>query len=89
MESTGLFYLTIINIAAFFIYALDKLKAKRAARRISERALLALALFGGSVGAWLSMQIFRHKTRHFKFKYGVPFIFIIQIAAALYASTLK
>ena len=46
--------------------------------------LLLLALLGGSAGAWLGMQVFRHKTQHLKFKYGVPVIFLIQLAGAVW-----
>lgn len=75
-------YLLIINILAFVCYGLDKLKAKRNARRISERALLLLALVGGSVGAWLGMLVWRHKTKHTMFSIGVPVMLLLQ--AALY-----
>ena len=73
-------YLLIINILAFVCYGLDKLKAKRNARRISERALLLLALVGGSVGAWLGMLVWRHKTKHAKFRFGVPILLLLQVA---------
>ena len=43
-------------------------------------ALLLLALLGGSVGAWLGMYVWRHKTQHRKFKYGVPLILLVQVA---------
>jgi uncharacterized membrane protein YsdA (DUF1294 family) len=75
-------YLLIINILAFVCYGLDKLMAKRNARRISELALLLLALVGGSVGAWLGMLVWRHKTKHAKFRFGVPILLLLQ--AALY-----
>ena len=75
-------YLLIINVLAFVCYGLDKLKAKRNARRISERALLLLALVGGSVGAWLGMLVWRHKTKHAMFGIGVPVMLLLQ--AALY-----
>ena len=73
-------YLLVINILAFVCYGLDKLKAKRNARRISERWLLLLALIGGSVGAWLGMLVWRHKTKHTKFRWGVPIILLLQVA---------
>jgi uncharacterized membrane protein YsdA (DUF1294 family) len=73
-------YLLIINVFAFVSYGLDKLKAKRNARRISERALLLLALVGGSVGAWLGMLVWRHKTKHAKFRFGVPILLLLQVA---------
>ena len=72
-------YLLVINILAFVCYGLDKLKAKRNARRISERALLLLALVGGSVGAWLGMLVWRHKTKHAKFRFGVPILLLLQV----------
>ena len=73
-------YLLIINLFAFVSYGLDKLKAKRNARRISERALLLIALVGGSVGAWLGMLVWRHKTKHAKFRFGVPILLLLQVA---------
>ena len=75
-------YLLIINLVAFVCYGVDKLKAKRNAPRVSERTLLLLALLGGSVGAWLGMQVWRHKTKHAMFSVGVPVMLLLQ--AALY-----
>jgi uncharacterized membrane protein YsdA (DUF1294 family) len=81
-------YLLVINILAFVCYGLDKLKAKRNARRISEHALLLLALVGGSVGAWLGMLVWRHKTKHAKFRWGVPMILLLQVAVYWWLVTL-
>ena len=81
-------YLLVINILAFVCYGLDKLKAKRNARRISERALLLLALVGGSVGAWLGMLVWRHKTKHAIFSVGVPVMLLLQIAVYLWLTIL-
>lgn len=78
-------YIVVINIVTFFVYGIDKWKAKRSKWRISEAALLGLAVLGGSIGAWLGMKVWHHKTMHKKFKYGIPFIFIVQIAILLYA----
>ena len=75
-------YLLIINVLAFVCYGLDKLKAKRNAPRVSERTLLLLALVGGGVGAWLGMLVWRHKTKHAKFRFGVPILLLLQ--ATLY-----
>ena len=72
-------YLIAINVVTFFIYGIDKYKAKNAKWRISEATLLGLAAFGGSIGAWLGMKVWHHKTMHKKFKYGVPAIIMIQI----------
>ena len=50
-------------------------------RRISEATLLGLAVIGGSIGAWIGIRVWHHKTLHKKFKYGVPLILLLQIAA--------
>lgn len=76
-------YLIGINLVAFCLYGMDKHKAKTGAWRISERTLILAAVFGGSVGAWLGMQMFRHKTKHPKFYIGVPVIFVLQLAVAV------
>ena len=78
-----LFYLTTINVATFFLFGIDKWKAKRSQWRIAEAMLLGLAVMGGSLGAWSGMKIWHHKSRHKKFKYGIPFILLIQIAIVL------
>lgn len=73
-------YIITINIVTFFLYGIDKWKAKHAKWRIPEATLLGLAAIGGSVGAWLGMKVWHHKTMHKKFKYGIPLIFIAQMA---------
>lgn len=75
-----LIYLAVINIVTFFLYGIDKWKAKRTKWRVPESTLLWWAAFGGSIGALLGMKIWHHKTLHKKFKYGVPAILIGQIA---------
>lgn len=77
-------FLGIMNLITFIIYGADKMLAKMHSWRVPEILLLLLAALGGSVGAYLAMQIFRHKTLHLKFKLGVPLIFLVQIAAAIY-----
>ena len=79
LQKIIIIYLAIINVATFFTYGIDKLKAKRSKWRIREAALLMLAVLGGSIGALLGMKIWHHKTMHKKFKYGVPAILIVQI----------
>ena len=77
---SSVIYLAVINVVAFFMYGLDKWKAKRSKWRIPEATLLGLAVLGGSIGAWLGMKVWHHKTLHKKFKFGVPAIIIVQIA---------
>ena len=73
-------YLIVINVVTFFLYGIDKWKAKRSKWRIPEVTLLGLAVIGGSIGAWLGMKVWHHKTQHKKFKYGLPLILLAQIA---------
>lgn len=72
-------YLVIINAAAFVLMLSDKRKAIKKKYRIPEATLMWSAALGGSIGVWLGMQIFRHKTRHKKFTLGIPFILGIQV----------
>ena len=78
MTNVLLYYLIVINIVTFLVYGIDKWKAKQGSWRISETTLLILAVIGGSIGALLGMKVWRHKTMHKKFKYGLPLILIIQ-----------
>ena len=73
-----------INIIAFFMYGLDKSKAKRGAWRIPEATLLGIAFFGGALGAFLGMKVFRHKTKHVQFFIGGPVMLVLQIALAAF-----
>ena len=80
-------YLLAVNIATFFLYGIDKYKAKKGRWRISEATLLMMAVIGGSIGAWAGMRLLHHKTMHKKFKYGIPIINIMQVALAVYLLT--
>jgi len=75
-------YLAAINIVTFFLYGMDKWKARRSKWRVPESTLLWWAAFGGSIGALAGMKTWHHKTQHKKFQYGVPLILIAQIALA-------
>ena len=77
-------WLVLINLATFFVFGFDKLKAKykethENARRVPERTLFLLAALGGSVGALLGMKVWRHKTLHRSFRFGIPVILALQI----------
>ena len=74
--------IVIINIVTFIIYGIDKYKAKKGKWRIPENSLIGLAIIGGSIGAYLGMRIWHHKTMHLKFKYGIPLIIVIQLVIA-------
>lgn len=77
-------YLLVINALAFKLFGIDKYQAKKAGRRIPEATLLAMAVIGGSIGAWMGMQHWRHKTLHMKFKYGIPVLITLQVGIAVY-----
>ena len=76
----ALIYVVTINVVTFFLYGIDKWRAKHSKWRIEESTLLWWAAFGGSAGALLGMKVWHHKTLHRKFKYGVPAILIAQVA---------
>lgn len=65
-------YLLLINALGLLLMLSDKRKAVRAQRRIPESRLLTAAVLGGSLGVYLGMKLFRHKTRKDIFKFGVP-----------------
>ena len=88
MHQYSMYYLFAINIVSFFLYGIDKYKAKKNKWRISEATLLIIAVIGGSIGAWVGMRLWHHKTMHKKFKYGIPLIIIMQIALVAYLHTI-
>jgi uncharacterized membrane protein YsdA (DUF1294 family) len=79
MISVFAIYLIGINVLTFLIYGVDKWKAQRDKWRIPEDTLIWLAVAGGSVGALLGMNLFRHKTKHRKFFLGIPAILLVQL----------
>ena len=66
-----LWYLAAVNLVTFTVYGVDKAKARRGAWRVPEKTLFLLPLLGGSVGALLGMLVFRHKTKHWYFVWGI------------------
>ena len=77
-------YLLVINVVTFLVYGFDKSQSKNYGRRVPESVMMFLAIAGGSVGAWLAMKFFRHKTMHMLFYMGIPIIIIVQIFLAGY-----
>lgn len=77
-------YLAVINLLGFMTMGLDKWKAIHHAWRIPEFMLFLVALLGGSIGSFLGMHLFRHKTKHWYFLFGIPLIMALQIIAAAY-----
>jgi len=77
-------YVVIINIIAFVVMLHDKKQAKKHKKRVPEKRLFLIALAYGSLGIFLGMYAFRHKTKHPSFVYGIPSILFIQIFLSLY-----
>ena len=77
-------YLGIINLVGLYVMWADKRKAKKDQWRIPEKALFLVALLGGCLGTTLGMYWFRHKTKHWYFKYGMPAILVIEAALLVY-----
>lgn len=77
-------WLIAINLVTFAVYGADKRRARRGAWRVPEKTLFLLPLLGGSVGALAGMRVFRHKTKHWYFVWGVPAILLAQAALAVW-----
>lgn len=75
-------YLVAVNLIAFVLMGVDKKRAKRNRWRIRERTLFLFPLLGGSLGGLLGMQMFRHKTRHWYFRWGLPLLLVVQLSGA-------
>ena len=76
-------YVAAVNVVSFLMMGIDKRKAVKRAFRIPESTLFVLAIIGGSVGSIIGMHLFRHKTRHWYFLYGMPVILALQIILIL------
>lgn len=86
MKTALLLWLLLWNSLAFALMGIDKRRARMGRWRISEKTLFFSALLGGSLGALLGMQFFRHKTRHWRFQVGMPAILAVQLVLGLAAS---
>ena len=71
MQKLFFIYFVAINFVTFLLFALDKHKAKKNQRRISEKTLYLYSLLGGFIGGMLSIVVFRHKIvkKSFMLKY--------------------
>ncbi len=81
-------YLLLVNAAGFLLMYADKKKAWKNRWRIRESSLLTVAALGGSLGAWIAMYLFHHKTRHPKFYLGIPALLVLHLTLiAVYFSS--
>lgn len=73
-------YLAAVNLLGACAVFLDKWKAKHGRRRIRERTLFLYCWLGGCPLTYAAMKLCRHKTLHRSFMWGIPAIFVLQIA---------
>lgn len=71
--------LTLLNLATFALFGVDKALARAQRRRIPEARLLGLALIGGTPGAYAGRAVFRHKTRKQPFSRHLFTITMLQV----------
>lgn len=71
--------LVIINIITFFMYGYDKWAAKSGKDRVSEKTLFMFTLLGGTLGAIIGMNIFKHKRKKKEFIFVIALIIIVQL----------
>lgn len=69
-------YLFVINIIGLAVMGIDKHRAKTNSWRIPEKTLFFISIIGGSLGTYVGMELFRHKTKHKKFTLGMPAILL-------------
>ncbi|GGA36702.1 DUF1294 domain-containing protein [Psychrobacillus lasiicapitis] len=73
------FFILIMSVISFIVMGYDKSQAKNHKQRVSERTLWSLAIFGGGIGAYIGMQLFRHKTKHTNFRVGFLMLLIVYV----------
>ena len=77
--------LAFINLFSFLLMANDKRKSLRGSgtERTPEGIIFFIASVFGSIGVYLGMLAFRHKTKKWYFQLGIPLL-ILQNLALLY-----
>ena len=84
MKTSIIIYLIVMNLITFVVFGADKYKAMKKKFRVPEKTLFLLAAVGGSIGALAGMFTFRHKTRKWYFRIGIPCIWAVQILLLIY-----
>lgn len=77
-------YFAVLSIMALAMMKIDKRHAQRQGRRIPEKNLWRVAIFGGGIGAYIGMMAFRHKTKHTNFRVGFLVLAMVQAAILLW-----
>lgn len=84
MKRLLLIWCLMAGILLFCLMGVDKKRARKKGQRISERTLFAWALLGGAWGGTLGMFQFRHKTKHWYFRWGFPLLTGLEILFLLW-----
>ena len=88
LSASPVYYLLVLMAVTsaflFVLMGLDKSRARRGARRVSEKTLFVFALLGGAAGGTAGMFLFRHKTKHWYFRLGFPLLAAAQLALCAY-----
>ncbi|WP_249870909.1 DUF1294 domain-containing protein [Oceanobacillus saliphilus] len=82
--SSIILYFIGVNIVGFVLMYIDKQKAIKQKYRIPERTFWALAVLGSSIGTYIGMNTFRHKTKHTSFVIGMPLLIVVNIVSLFY-----
>lgn len=77
-------YFTTLTIIGLFCMWFDKRAAKNRDNRIPEIFFFGIVALGATIGVWIGMYLFRHKTRKLTFVLGLPIIFLFQIGLYIY-----
>ena len=72
-------WLVSANLVTFLAYGYDKRIAGSGRTRIPERTLLTLVFVGGSLGAFIGMHLFHHKTAKSSFQVRFWAIVAVQV----------
>ena len=79
LSITVMIYLIGMTLIGFYIMGSDKSRARKNEYRISEKTIWAVTMLGGAVGTYFGMRLFRHKTKHMSFKFGLPFFALVYL----------
>jgi len=77
-------FLVVWNLITFILMSIDKHKAVKKRQRISEKSLFLCAFLFGGIGVFCGMYVFRHKTKHWRFKIFIPVAVIANIIASYF-----
>ncbi|AQX53536.1 DUF1294 domain-containing protein [Priestia flexa] len=76
-------YAILINLIGLYVMNADKKRAQRNEWRIKEQTLWTIAIIGGALGATIGMNLYRHKTKHASFRFGLPALVVVHLALLL------